>query len=206
VDLTSRLRAVITELGCTTFMAAAALLAVALSRRNGQRDFLFAFPWAGREASGSEHAVGMFVNTLVLRVDLTDDLTWRELLVAVRENSMFCYRNADVPFDAVAAALHPDRNLRRPPLTPVYLSAQDRPPEPPAFGTGVTSRYRALGVLHLKYELELTATDHPEDLELAVSYGLELFDGNTITELMTALIAGAVDLVNDPAGRVREGM
>ena len=204
--LTARLRMCTGELGCTTFMLTATLLAVTLARRSAQRDFLFAFPWVGRDVPGTADVVGMFVNTLVLRVNLAGDPTWREILTRVRTEAMACYRHADVPFDAVAAALHPDRDLSRPPLTPVYISALEGPPRPPELVPTVASRYLPLEPLYVKYELELTATDHPDDLELAVAYPVELFDASTITELMAALVSGVVDLTTDLEAHPLEGI
>jgi amino acid adenylation domain-containing protein len=204
--LTGRLRASTGELGCTTFMLTAALLAVTLARRGAQRDYLFAFPWAGRDAPGTADAVGMFVTTLVLRVDLTGDPTWREILTRVRAESIASYRHADVPFEAVAAALHPDRDLSRPPVTPVYVSALDHAPAPPALVPTASSRYLPLDPLYVKYELELTATDHPDDLELAVSYAVALFDADTVAGLLDALVACAADLATDPHTHPLEGI
>lgn len=206
MDLAGRLRTLANSSGCTTFMLGAALLATTLARRSDQRDFLFAFPWAGREAPGSEHAVGMFVNTLVLRVDLTGTPTWRELLARVREHSMSCYRDADVAFDAVAGALHPERDLSRPPLTPVYLSAQDGHPDPPSPHQGVATRYLPLDPLLIKYELELVLTEHAGDLELAASYAVDLFDDHTIAGLLDDMVAHAVDLAADPDAHPVEGI
>lgn len=197
-ELTARLRAVLGQSGCTTFMAAAALLAVTLARRGGQRDFLFAFPWAGRDAPGSAEAVGMFVNTLVLRVDLRGDPTWWEVLARIRDSSTQCYRNADVPFDAIAAALHPDRDLSRPPLTPVYLSFFDAPPAAVPLRPDGTARYLPLDPLHIKYELELVVTEGHDDVALDASYAVDLFDEGTVTRLLDDLVAGAADLVSDP--------
>ncbi len=197
-QLTKALRGIGAELGCTTFMTTAALLAATLARTRGQRDFLFAFPWAGRETAASATAVGMFVNTLVLRADLRGEPTWRHLLEGVREHSTFCYRNANVPFNAVATALHPDRDLSRPALTPVYLNALSAPAEPAQLGFGTRSRYLQPDPLHVKYELEVTATDHPETLELACGYPTGLFDEPTVSGLLTALEAAAADLVAEP--------
>ncbi|MEU3059759.1 condensation domain-containing protein [Streptomyces subrutilus] len=197
----ARLRAVTTdELGCTLFMTAAALLAVALARGSGQRDFLFAFPWAGREAAASTEAVGMFVNTLVLRVDLRDDPTWRELLARVRDSSTVSYRHAQVPLDTLAAELHPDRDLSRPSLTPVYLSAQTGVPAPPPLDGAATGHYRPLDPLYLKYELELVATENADhEVELAASYATDLFAASTVGDLLAEVAAAAGDLAADPA-------
>ncbi|MGX6607639.1 amino acid adenylation domain-containing protein [Micromonosporaceae bacterium Da 78-11] len=195
--LTADLRGTINELGVTTFMATAALFATVLARTGTQRDFLFVFPWVGRETTAESHAVGMFVNTLVLRVDLRGEPTWRELLRRVRESSMAAYRTADVPFDAVAAALHPNRDLSRPPVTPVYLAAMDAPPAAPSFGPGVTARLRDPEPLHLKYELELVATDLPDRLRLAITYATDLFDSSTVEKLLAGIEACAKDLTDD---------
>src|SRR5205814_4159309 len=164
--LTAQLRATANDLGVTTFMTAAALFGAVLARTATQRDFLFAFPWLGRETGEAAHAVGMFVNTLVLRVDLRGEPSWRELLGRVRDSSMASYRAAGVPFDAVAAAVHPDRDLSRPAVTPVYVAALDALPAVPDFGPDVTVRFREPDPLHLKYELELVATDLPDALRL----------------------------------------
>lgn len=201
-QLTARLRAVATEeLGCSTFMTIAALLAVALARCCNQRDFLFAFPWAGRDVPASVNAVGMYVNTLVLRVDLRGEPTWRQALNRVKESSLFCYRYADVPFDSLAAALHPDRDLSRPPLTPVYLALAEDGAVVPSFGVDIQALYLPLDPLHVKYELELVATENDGQLELAASYAVELFADHTVIELLNWIITAAVDLTSDPNSR-----
>ncbi|MFR9725761.1 condensation domain-containing protein [Streptomyces sp. MS19] len=199
-DLAARLRTVTGgTLGCTMFMTSAALLAVTLARRGGQRDFLLAFPWAGREAPGSADAVGMLVNTLVLRADLRDDPTWAGLLARVRESCMTSYRNAHVPLDALAAALHPDRDLSRPALTPVYLSSQTTAPVPEPLAPRITARHLPLDPLHVKYELELTVTESGEqDIELALAYTTGLFGEETARGLLAGMVTAAADLVAAP--------
>ncbi|HEX7304448.1 condensation domain-containing protein [Lentzea sp.] len=182
-------RAVAKESGCSTFLATAAVLAVALARRSEQRDFLFAFPWSGRE---HPDAVGMFVNTLVLRADLRGDPTWREVLDRVRRSASVAYRAADVPFDEVVGALHPRRDLSRPALTPVYVAADDewRPP--------LGGELLPLDPLAVKYELELTVTETAAGLRLTAAYQADLFDDDTITNLLADVTDVAAALVTSP--------
>lgn len=196
--LTDDLRELLDELGCTTFMATAALLAATLARRSDQRDFLFAFPWAGRDTAGTEDAVGMFVNTLLLRADLRGEPTWRGLLGRLRRACTDAYQAADLPFDALAAALHPDRGLDRPPVTPVYLAAVDAPESPPNLGPDIVVRRRKPDRVHVKYELELTAVAGNDRVELTFEYVSALFDAKTISHLLASLTECAVDLVADP--------
>jgi non-ribosomal peptide synthetase component F len=192
------LRAAAGEVGGTTFQATAALLGAALARHSDQRDYLFVFPWAGRETAQAHSAVGMFVNTVPLRVDLRGGPTWRELLRRVHTASLDSLRDADLPFDLLAAALHPARDLSAPAVTPVYLAATDGDPLPPDFGPGRPARYLPLRPLHVKYELEVTAVETAADIEIRASYAQSLFDEKTIAGLFDTLLAGAAELAADP--------
>ncbi|GAA3390683.1 condensation domain-containing protein [Streptomyces roseoviridis] len=196
----ARLRTVAADVvGCTPFMTTAALLAVALARRGTQRDFLFAFPWAGREDPAAAEAIGMFVNTLILRVDLREDLTWRELLGRVRESCAVSYRHAGVALDVLAGELHSDRDLSRPALTPVFLSAQSGAAGPEPLTAGTTARLLPLDPLHIKYELELVASEAADErLELSLSYAVGLFAQDTAQALLADVVTAAEDLAADP--------
>jgi amino acid adenylation domain-containing protein len=196
--ITARLRGIAGALGCSVFVTGAALLAATLARYSRQRDFLIAFPWAGRERAESVHAVGMFVNTLVLRADLRDGPTWRQLLTRIRDDVQAAYRAADVPFDDVVAALHPDRDLSRPPLTPVYFGAFDGDPALPELGAGTAARYLPLPGTTVKYELEVTVTDRGDELVLAATYPTELWSATTVTELLESFVDATALLVADP--------
>lgn len=176
------------ELGCSTFVIA---MGAALARSGAGRDVLLAFPWSGRDSTGAADAVGMFVNTLVVRVNLNGEPTWRELLVRVRDNAKAAYRDATAPYDPVVAALHPQRDLDRPPLTPLYVTSVAEPDLP-----APCARHLTPDPLHIKYELELTAIEGAGDLELA--YATALFDERTARGLLDAMVSSAADLSNDP--------
>jgi hypothetical protein len=201
-ELTRRLTALAAEEGCTLFMLAAALLVGTLGRNGEQRDFLIAFPWAGRDRPGSSAAVGMFVNTLLLRVDITDEPTWRELLRRSRRASLASYADADVPFDAIAAVLHPARDLTRPPLSPVIVDVVDELPRVPELGGETFGRYRPEDPFHFKFELALYARRDGEELELFFDYSADLFDAETVATFLAALERSATDLVNAPDSSV----
>ncbi|HWM07045.1 MAG TPA: amino acid adenylation domain-containing protein [Actinophytocola sp.] len=205
-SLTAALRAVSAPLGCSTFVLGATLLAAALARRGEQREFLLAFPWSGRDRASTLHAVGMFVNTLVLRADLRDEPTWRALLTRIREQSKACYRTADVRFDEVVAALQPDRDLSRPPLTPVYLGVVDQERVLPDLGPGITARNLPLPGMTVKYELDLTVTDRGRDLQLTATYPTDLWAPTTVADLLSSVVTAAADLAADPDLSVLTGV
>ncbi|MGV9362482.1 condensation domain-containing protein [Amycolatopsis sp. NPDC003731] len=190
------LRAAATAAGCTPFLLGAALLGVALARTGSQRDFLFAFPWSTRSAR-DEEVVGMFVDTLLLRVDLRDGPSWTELLGRVRAAGQAAFGTSLARFDAVAAALDPDRDTSRPPVTPVYLTVRDTPPP---------GRLRPLEPLHIKYELEFTVVDDAGDLAFELAGLTALFDRGTAETLLAAIVTAAEDLSTGPSARPLEEM
>jgi non-ribosomal peptide synthetase component F len=194
---TARLRSLATESAGTPFLTTAALLAVTLARTSTQRDFLFTFPWDGRETPEALGTVGMMVNTVPLRVDLRGKRTWRDVLGAVAASGAVSYRNAGASLDAVVGALHPERDLSRPPLTPVYLSGRAGEQTLPAFGAQA-ARSLPLDPLHIKYELELAVVDDPDRLAFELSYGMALFDRATAAALADRLLTTARELAADP--------
>lgn len=198
----ARLRAAGAALGCSTFMVLTALLAAVLARRTNQRDFLFAFPWAARDTPGRTAVVGMFAGTLLVRADLIDDPSWTELLGRVRRSTTTALASGDVSFDAVAAALQPERDLSRPPVTPVMVSVLDDPLQAPDLGPGVDGEVLLWASNHVKYELQVTAVDQGDRLELFADYATGLFDRGTVAALLTELRDCARDLVNDPEATV----
>ncbi|MBY8853292.1 condensation protein, partial [Saccharothrix sp. MB29] len=83
-ELSAAVLDIAAEEGCTPFMTAAALLAGTFSRTTGQRDFLFAFGWPGRDDPATADAIGMFMSTLVLRITVDDATSWWDLLREAR--------------------------------------------------------------------------------------------------------------------------
>lgn len=198
-ELSGAVLAVASQEGCTPFMTAVALLAGTFSRTTGQRDFLFALGWPGREDPATADAVGMFMSTLVLRVELDDTTTWREVLRSARIGALEAYMDCDVPLDAVATALNPGRQVIWPPLTPVLVNVDDLP-RALDLAPGVRGRYLLNGPVYTKYDLDLfvRVDDGPDGsrLTLSIDYPLDLFDHQTIEGLLSALRISAQDLAH----------
>ncbi|MFJ5270406.1 condensation domain-containing protein [Streptomyces sp. NPDC088358] len=204
---TAKALAVASEEGCTTFMLGVALLAGTLARGSGQRDFLIAFAWPGRDHPDAADVIGMFITTVVLRVSLETDTSWRELLRAARVGSMEAFMDADVPLDALAAELNPDRTRLWPPLTPVLLNLDDAP-HTPELAPGITGRLRPLDPLYVKYDLAVfariaDAAEGPQ-LELSLDYPTDVTDHSAVSALLTDLRHSAADLATSPEEPVLE--
>ncbi|WP_158847570.1 condensation domain-containing protein [Saccharothrix deserti] len=200
-DVTESVLAVAAQEGCTAFMTGVALLAGTFARTTAQTDFLFAVVWPGRDDPAAADVIGMFMTTLVLRVQFHAGTTWRELLRIARTGGMEAFIDSDVPLDAIAAELDPDRDMARPPLTPVLVNLAEAP-DPLELGNGVVGRFQPLRPEYSKWDLalfvRLDRTTGRDRLELSLNHPAALFTATTTTEFLAALRRSAADLARDP--------
>lgn len=200
-DVTKGLLAAAEQEGCTVFMTGVALLAATFARTTGQTDFLFSVVWPGRDDPAAADVIGMFMTTLVLRVELDADTSWRELLRTARTAGMETFIDSDVPLDAIAAALDPERDMARPPMTPVLVNLAETP-EPLELAPDVVGRFQPLRPEYSKWDLalfvRLDQTTGQDRLELSLNHPAELFTATTTTKFLAALRRSAADLAHDP--------
>ncbi|ROP35583.1 condensation domain-containing protein [Saccharothrix texasensis] len=200
-DVTESVLAVAAQEGCTAFMTGVALLAGTFARTTGQTDFLFSVVWPGRDDPAAADVIGMFMTTLVLRVRLDGGTTWRELLRTARIGGMEAFIDSDVPLDAIAAALDGDRDMARPPLSPVLVNLAEAP-APLVLAPGVVGRFQPLSPEYSKWDLALFVrvddASGRDRLELSLNHPAALFTAATTTELLAALRSSAADLARDP--------
>src|SRR5262249_48072308 len=120
--------------GSTLFMTLLAGLQAFLYLYTKQHSIVVGTPVANRSQKELEGLIGFFVNTLVLRAELSEGMTFRELLRQVREVALEAYAHQDVPFEKLVEELQPERNLSHTPLFQVMLVLQNVAPTPCVFG------------------------------------------------------------------------
>lgn len=198
-----QMKSLATASGSSVFMVVHAALALLLSRLSGSTDIAVGTPVAGRGEEALDNLIGMFVNTLVLRTDTAPDLTFRELLDAVRSTDLEAFAHADLPFERLVEILNPERSAARHPIFQVMLTFQNMEPArfslPELTVTGVD-----LDVAVAKFDLQLAVTesssdsDAPGALVAELTYARELFDEETVVKFARRLTTVVEAVLADP--------
>ncbi len=105
LELTQKLTELSQQQGVTMFMTLLAAYGILLYRYTGQSDILIGTPIANRNRREIESLIGFFVNTLVMQTDCSENPSFQELLMRVREMSLGAYAHQDLPFEMLVEAL-----------------------------------------------------------------------------------------------------
>ena len=97
-----------------TFLLSA--YAVLLHRYTRQNDFLIGTPTSGRSKPEFSNIIGYFINVVVLRIQLSKNLTFKELLHVMHAEVLSCLAHQEYPFSLLVKQLNLVRDLSRPPL------------------------------------------------------------------------------------------
>ncbi|MGW6421216.1 amino acid adenylation domain-containing protein [Nocardia sp. NPDC055053] len=202
-ELTARLRRIAVAHGATQFMVLHSILAVALARSGGGTDIAIGTPMAGRGGAELDDLVGMFVNMVVLRTTVNPTDRFTALLTRVRDIDLGALANADIPFERVVEALDPPRTRAHHPLFQVVLTAAT---DAGTVGTdlgGLTAEPVDQVESPAKFDLQLTMSDPAADtIGVAITYATDLFDRETIDQLIYTVERIARAVTADPAAAV----
>jgi len=114
--VSEQVRTLALDEGMTVHMVLHAVWAVLLSKLSGQNQIVVGTPVANRQRHEVENLIGFFVNTLALRLDLSEELSVKDLLSQVKSMTLEGYANQDVPFEQVVELVKPERSLRHAPV------------------------------------------------------------------------------------------
>ncbi|MDA1677504.1 non-ribosomal peptide synthetase [Bacillus cereus group sp. TH152-1LC] len=120
--LTKKLKGLNKKYESTMFMLATSVFKVLLARLSGQNDIIVGTPIANRNRKEIEDLLGLFVNTVALRTNLSDRLTFSELLKQFKETCIEVFDNQDIPFEQIVKEVQPDRNLKYNPIFDVLVN------------------------------------------------------------------------------------
>lgn len=177
----------------TMFMTCLAAYVTLLYRYSGQEDLVIGVPSASRDRAEIEPLIGFFANTLPLRMQLSEQLTFDELLAQVKQHLLAAQEHQALPFEQLVEALAPERTLRYMPIVQLLFTWQMA--QIAAFTDKTDLRFALLPLetVSAKFDLVLQIEEQGEQLVATWDYDTSLFAPATITRLnghFLTLLAG----------------
>jgi amino acid adenylation domain-containing protein/non-ribosomal peptide synthase protein (TIGR01720 family) len=197
-ELAERLRDLSREESVTLFMALLAAFQTLLYRYTGQKDIVVGTPIANRNRLELEGLIGFFVNTLALRIQLSAEMSFRELLRKVRETALAAYSHDQLPFERLVTELSPKRNTAENPIFQVWFYLENGSSSNDPIFPGVILSSTESDFAPARLDLTLTMTTNFDGLAGAFTYATDLFEPETIITLTERFQSLLVALVCDP--------
>ncbi|MEU5976471.1 condensation domain-containing protein [Streptomyces sp. NPDC047315] len=196
-ELSDRIRALGQAHDVTPFITLLAAFQVLLAHHSGVPDVPVGTPISGRTRIEVEPLVGFFVNTLVLRADLCGDPGFGEVLDRARRCAADAYAHQDVPFERLVEEVGPERDLGRHPLFTVMFQLDEAPALPSGL-PGLTVSAHPVPHNGVKFDVEVSLTDHGDHFSGVLRYATDLFDHHTMERIAREYRSLLDRLVSDP--------
>jgi amino acid adenylation domain-containing protein len=183
-ELTRGLKELGRREGATLFMVLLAGWQTLLSRYTGQEEIVVGSPVAGRTRAELEGLIGFFVNMLAFRARISAGESFAELLRRVREECLGAYAHQDVPFEKLVEELETERDMSRHPVFQVMFILQNTPQEDLRL-SDLTLTLEATENGEVQCDLILSMSENRDGLEVVANYSTDLFDAQTIREMVS---------------------
>jgi amino acid adenylation domain-containing protein len=182
----------------TPFAVMLSAWAATLARYTHEDDMLIGSPLACRTRPEFDDLIGLFANTMPLRIHPNPGKRFTDLVHEVFLTTLDSLANQDVPFVKLIEEVRPSRKSRQAPLFQTVFS-YDQPShfEADLPGCVVTSMREACTGAS-RFDLSVDAIDIFGELSLRVEYDLQLFDSDTITNLVHNFNSVLTDALERP--------
>ncbi|HYP99342.1 MAG TPA: amino acid adenylation domain-containing protein [Polyangiaceae bacterium] len=185
-ELRTRIEQLCGEQRCTLSVWLLTAYFVTLAVYSNQADLVVGVPFANRVDERSEEMLGNFLNLLPVRLQLSSDLTVRQLVSAIGEQLTQSISNASYPFQCMVQDARAAADSSRTPIFQVFFDMLHIPPST-AGASPVRMKFQNIERGYYKYELNLHAHSSDEGVFLRLSYLTALFKASTAEALLLSL-------------------
>src|SRR5215204_3525699 len=203
-ELSEALQKLSQQHGATLFMTLLAAFKILLSRYSGQNDICVGTPVAGRQQQELESLIGFFINTLALRSDLSNNLSFVELLHGVKKTTLEAYAHQDLPFEKIVDAIVKERVMSRTPIFQVMFTLQNTPEIPMLELGDVQFSRESFAIKTSKFDLTLNLAEVSQGLQGYLLYCTDLFTSQTIKRMIAHFKELLHSIVREPSWSIRE--
>ena len=198
-ELTEGLKELTRREGSTLLMTLLSGFVLLLNRFSGDEDIVVGATYANRERPEAEKVIGILANTLVLRVNLGAAGSFRELMKRVREVCLGAYSNQLTP-----ELLREDlarRGEERDRLFDVWFQFEREEREKLEM-KGLEWDWFRVHQQEPKFELSVMLSEVKEKIVGLLEYDTDLYDDETMTEMVKTYLRLLETAVADPDGRI----
>jgi amino acid adenylation domain-containing protein len=198
-ELTEGLKELTRREGMTLLMTLLSGFVLLLNRYSGDEDVVVGATYANRERPEAEKVIGILANTLVLRVNLGGAESFRDVMQRVREVCLGAYSNQLTP-----ELLREDLALRgeeRERLFDVWFQFEREEREKLEM-KGLEWEWYRVHQQEPKFELSLMLSEVKEKIAGMLEYDTDLYDDETMTEMVRSYLMLLGTAVANPDGRV----
>lgn len=183
--------------GVTMYTLFLSIYNILLSKLANQEDIVIGTPNAGRLHVDLEGVVGMFVNTLAMRNKVTSDLSFKNFLSKVQENTLSAFDHQLYPYDELVDALNFTRDTSRNPLFDVFFTYAQVEKD---FNNNTDTSLSIIGhevpYTVAKFDLEFDVLD-VEEINLRFTYRKDLFAPSSIERFSNYLLRIIEEIIRD---------
>jgi acyl carrier protein len=192
------------DLDVTLFMVLFATYVALLHRYTGQTELMIGTTAANRNRSELEHLIGLFANPLILRPKISEDMTFREVAVTLRDHSLNGFAHQEVPFEMVLEMLQERKSVARKPVIQTHFLYQKAFMEPATYGDLTIRPLRSVSP-GSTFELTYGIVERAEGIRLQMEYHTALYKKSTIRRMLRhfeSLLEAAVENPDTPISQM----
>ena len=194
-QLTQHLKQLANSSDATLYMTLLAAFEVLLYHYTGQEDILVGSPVAGRLQSQFRGIVGYCVNQVVLRGDLSNNPSFKEFIIQIRQTVLEALTHQDYPLALLVEKLQPHRDPSRSPIFQAGFALQQlqhsqdlqklfvNEIEKEVDWGGLKLRAFAIPQYEGQFDLTLEMMEVSSSVFGTFKYNTDLFDGSTIERM-----------------------
>lgn len=171
----------------TSFITLLAVLKTILHRYTNEDDILVGVPFANRINKGTDTIIGLFVNTIVFRTQFTPQMTFIDLVQAIKNYTFEAIEHQSYPFEKVVEKLNPERSISYNPLFQVMFAYHERLKDFTA-NDGTILQVNEIQNQSSKFDLDIEAQETKESIVINFNYNTSLFEAFTIDSIMAQFL------------------
>lgn len=206
-DLSRAYKNLARQEGVSHFMFLLAIYYLLLHQEaGGQQDLLVGTPFANRLRPEFERTLGYFLTSTILRTHVSGEMSFRELLRAVRTCAVEAFDHQGIPYSKLIEELQPHPDPSRNPIFQAMFVYLNHPEELQiTLHGGLVMEGFLYDAQTSRYDLTICFEERPNNSTLGfLEYNIDLHDRSTAQRMVEDVMEMMARLTADPDCRVNE--